>query len=151
VETLLLVAEHRVSKTIGRIKEKAFQGSTMTDARNVLGEPLHICCTAPMTGYYRDGKCNTGGGDMGAHVVCAQVTEEFLAFTQSRGNDLSTPMPAFNFPGLKPGDRWCLCASRWKEALDAGAAPPVVLSATHASALEYVSLSELKQHAIDLG
>ncbi|WAL60577.1 DUF2237 family protein [Thermocoleostomius sinensis] len=121
----------------------------MTEARNVLGGTLELCCTDPMTGYYRDGKCNTGGGDMGAHVVCAQVTEEFLAFTQSRGNDLSTPMPMFNFPGLKPGDRWCLCASRWKEALDAGVAPPVVLTATHASALEYVSLEELKRYAVD--
>lgn len=121
----------------------------MTEARNVLDGKLEICCTDPMTGFYRDGKCSTGGGDMGAHVVCAQVTEEFLAFTQFRGNDLSTPMPMFNFPGLKPGDRWCLCASRWKEALDAGMAPPIVLAATHASALEYVSLTELKQHAID--
>lgn len=123
----------------------------MTEAQNVLNGKLEICCTAPMTGFYRDGKCSTGAGDMGAHVVCAQMTEDFLQFTQSRGNDLSTPMPMFDFPGLKPGDRWCLCASRWKEALDAGIAPPVVLSATHASALEYVSLSELKQHAIDLG
>jgi len=86
---------------------------------------------------------------MGAHIVCAQVTEEFLAFTKSRGNDLSTPVPTFNFPGLKPGDRWCLCAARWKEALDAGVAPPVVLSATHALAVEYISLDELKQHALD--
>lgn len=120
----------------------------MTEARNVIGGELEICCTAPMTGFYRDGKCNTGGGDFGAHVVCAEVTEEFLAFTKSRGNDLSTPAPMSNFPGLKPGDRWCLCATRWQEALDAGVAPPVVLSATHASALEYVSLDELKQHAL---
>lgn len=120
----------------------------MTEARNVLGSPLEICCTSPMTGFYRDGSCNTGGGDMGAHVVCAQMTEEFLAFTRARGNDLSTPVPAFNFPGLKPGDRWCLCALRWKEALDAGMAPPVVLESTHASALEYVSLNELKSQAI---
>ncbi|HEY9762858.1 MAG TPA: DUF2237 domain-containing protein [Trichocoleus sp.] len=116
-------------------------------ARNVLGGELECCCTSPMTGFYRDGFCSTGGGDVGAHVVCAQVTAEFLAFTKARGNDLSTPVPAFSFPGLKPGDRWCLCASRWKEALDAGAAPPVVLEATHALALEYVSLDELKQHA----
>ncbi|GAA6614587.1 DUF2237 family protein [Scytonema sp. NUACC26] len=122
----------------------------MTEAKNVLGQQLEMCCTSPMTGYYRDGKCNTGGGDYGAHVVCAQVTEEFLAFTKSRGNDLSTAVPAFNFPGLKPGDKWCLCASRWKEALDAGVAPPIVLSATHASALEYVSLDELKQYAVDV-
>ena len=102
-----------------------------------------------MTGYYRDGKCNTGGGDYGAHVVCAQVTAEFLTFSKQRGNDLTSPVPLFNFPGLKPGDRWCLCASRWKEALDAGVAPPIVLSATHVSALEYVSEEELKQYALD--
>ncbi|MEB3357795.1 MAG: DUF2237 domain-containing protein [Synechococcales bacterium] len=120
----------------------------MAEASNVLGGELQICCTSPMTGYYRTGRCDTGAGDMGAHVVCAEMTEEFLAFTKARGNDLSTPMPLYNFPGLKPGDRWCLCASRWKEALDAGVAPPVVLEATHASALEYVSVSELKQHAV---
>ncbi len=120
----------------------------MSLAKNVLGSDLEICCTAPMTGFYRDGSCRTGGGDMGAHVVCAQMTDEFLQFTRLRGNDLSTPMPAFRFPGLKAGDRWCLCASRWKEALDAGAAPPVVLESTHISALEYVSLDELKQFAI---
>lgn len=121
----------------------------MADARNVLGDELQLCCTSPMTGFYRDGKCSTGGGDYGAHVVCAQMTTEFLQFTKTRGNDLSTPMPMFDFPGLKPGDRWCLCASRWKEALDAGVAPPVVLASTHASALEYVSLNELKEYAID--
>ncbi len=121
----------------------------MTEARNVLGGPLETCCTDPVTGFYRDGKCNTGAGDFGAHVVCAQVTEAFLEFTRSRGNDLTTPAPAFGFPGLKPGDRWCLCAARWKEALDAGAAPPVVLASTHALALEYISLDDLKQHAVD--
>jgi uncharacterized protein (DUF2237 family) len=120
----------------------------MTEASNVLGGKLELCCTSPMTGYYRDGKCNTGAGDFGAHIVCAQVTEEFLTYSRLVGNDLSTPVPEFNFPGLKPGDRWCLCASRWKQALNAGVAPPVVLSATHASALEYVSMSELKQYAI---
>ena len=123
--------------------------AVMTSARNVLGGELETCCTSPMTGFYRDGKCSTGAGDVGAHIVCAQVTEEFLAFTKSRGNDLSTPVPTFNFPGLKPGDRWCLCAARWKEALDAGVAPPVVLSATHALAVEYIALDELKQHALD--
>jgi uncharacterized protein (DUF2237 family) len=121
----------------------------MTEARNVLGGTLQTCCTSPMTGYYRDGKCNTGGGDYGAHLVCAQVTQQFLVFSKARGNDLSTPVPGFGFPGLKPGDRWCLCASRWKEALDDGMAPPVVLEATHASALEYVSISELQPYAID--
>lgn len=122
----------------------------MTEARNVIGGKLESCCTSPMTGFYRDGTCNTGGGDFGAHVVCAELTEEFLAFTKSKGNDLSTPAPMFDFPGLKPGDRWCLCAARWKEALDAGVAPPVILSATHAVAVEYVSLDELKQHAADV-
>lgn len=122
----------------------------MTEARNVLGGKLETCCTDPMTGYYRDGKCSTGAGDMGAHLVCAQLTEEFLSFTKSRGNDLSTPMLEYNFPGLKPGDCWCLCASRWKEAMDAGVAPPVVLAATHALMVEYVSLSELKQYAVDI-
>lgn len=122
----------------------------MTEARNVLGGKLETCCTSPMTGFYRDGKCNTGGGDEGAHVVCSQMTEEFLEFTKSRGNDLSTPVPAFDFPGLKPGDQWCLCAARWTEARDAGVAPPLILSATHASALEYASVEELKQHALDL-
>ncbi|MEG5140337.1 MULTISPECIES: DUF2237 family protein [unclassified Microcoleus] len=122
----------------------------VTEATNVLGGKLETCCTSPMTGYYRDGKCNTGGGDFGAHTVCAQLTEDFLQFTKSNGNDLSTPVPAFNFPGLKPGDCWCLCASRWKEAMDAGCAPRVVLSATHVLTLEYVSLDELKEHAADL-
>jgi len=122
----------------------------MATASNVLGTPLETCCTSPMTGFYRDGTCNTGGGDFGAHTVCTQVTADFLVFSKARGNDLSTPVPAFDFPGLKPGDRWCLCASRWKEALDAGMAPPVVLASTHASTLEYVSLSDLKQYALDL-
>ncbi len=121
----------------------------MGNAQNVLGSALQTCCTSPMTGFYRDGFCNTGAGDMGAHVVCAQMTAEFLAFSKAQGNDLTTPMPAYEFPGLKPGDCWCLCASRWKEALDAGMAPPVVLAATHAAALEYANLDELKQYALD--
>ncbi|PZV07788.1 MAG: DUF2237 domain-containing protein [Leptolyngbya sp.] len=120
----------------------------MTTATNVLGTPLAPCCTSPMTGFYRDGCCNTGAGDMGVHVVCAQMTPEFLAFTKAQGNDLSTPMPAFQFPGLKPGDRWCLCAPRWQEALEAGVAPPVILDATHASAVEHVALADLKDHAL---
>lgn len=122
----------------------------MTEAKNVLGGSLQTCCTSPMTGFYRDGLCNTGAGDRGAHVVCAQVTAQFLDYTKAQGNDLSTPVPAFHFPGLKPGDRWCLCASRWKEAFEDGMAPPVVLEATHVSALEYVTLEELQQHTIDL-
>lgn len=117
-------------------------------ARNVLGDELQSCCRSPMTGYYRDGFCSTGAGDTGIHVVCAQLTAEFLEFTKSRGNDLSTPVPLYDFPGLKPGDRWCLCAARWKEALDAGVAPPVVLASTHAAALEYATLTDLKQHAV---
>lgn len=120
----------------------------MTDAKNVLGEALEICCTSPLTGFYRTGKCSTGGGDLGAHIICAQMTATFLEFTKQRGNDLSTPAPEFGFPGLKPGDRWCLCASRWKEALDAGVAPPVILSATHALAIEYVSLDQLQAHKL---
>ncbi|MCC5626038.1 DUF2237 family protein [Nostoc sp. CHAB 5715] len=120
----------------------------MTEAKNVIGGNLEVCCTSPITGFYRDGFCRTGGQDFGSHVVCAEVTSEFLEFTKSHGNDLSTPVADFNFPGLKPGDRWCLCASRWQEALNAGVAPPVILSATHARALEMVSLDELKKHAL---
>ncbi|MEO0490155.1 MAG: DUF2237 domain-containing protein [Cyanobacteria bacterium P01_A01_bin.123] len=120
----------------------------MSTASNVLGSPLEPCSLDPMTGFYRDGCCNTGAGDMGTHTVCAQMTAEFLSYTKAQGNDLSTPVPGFNFPGLKPGDRWCLCAPRWKEALDDGVAPPVILEATHAATLEYVSLDDLKHHAI---
>ena len=101
-----------------------------------------------MTGFYRDGYCRTGPGDYGLHTVCIEVTKEFLAFSRAMGNDLSTPAPHYQFPGLIEGDRWCLCVSRWKEALDAGMAPAVVLSATHISALEFVSLEELKAHAV---
>jgi len=121
----------------------------MADGKNVLGGPLEVCCTSPMTGFYRDGICSTGARDVGVHVVCAQMTEEFLTYTKAQGNDLSTPVPAFSFPGLKAGDRWCLCASRWKEAFDDGVAPPVVLASTHVAALEYVTLADLKQHAIE--
>ncbi len=116
---------------------------------NVLGGELQTCSTAPMTGFYRDGCCATGPEDLGTHVVCAQVTAEFLAFTASRGNDLSTPRPHYDFPGLKPGDRWCLCALRWREALAAGVAPPVVLAATNAIALHYVARADLMAHALD--
>jgi uncharacterized protein (DUF2237 family) len=119
-------------------------------ARNVLGERLRTCCTDPMTGFYRNGRCDTGPQDVGLHVVCAEMTAEFLAFSKSRGNDLSTPVPAFGFPGLKPGDRWCLCAGRWQEALEAGMAPRVVLAATHEAALDVVTLDDLKRHALDL-
>jgi uncharacterized protein (DUF2237 family) len=117
--------------------------------RNVLGGPLVSCSTDPMTGWYRDGCCQTDDADVGRHVVCAVMTEEFLSFTHSRGNDLSNPAPAVGFPGLAPGDRWCLCVDRWREALEAGVAPPVVLAATHSAALEVVSLDDLEAHAID--
>ncbi len=122
----------------------------MSDANNVLGEALELCSTDPMTGFTRSGACETGPEDIGSHTVCAVVTAEFLEFSRSRGNDLTTPAPHLGFAGLKPGDRWCLCAARWKEALDAGCAPRVALRATHARALEVVDMASLKAHAIDL-
>ncbi len=118
------------------------------EPRNVLGTPLELCCQDPKTGFYRDGYCRTDAHDQGRHVICAEMTEAFLAFTQSRGNDLSTPRPEFDFPGLQPGDRWCLCALRWKEALDAGVAPPVMLASCHEKVLDYVTLASLEAHAI---
>jgi uncharacterized protein (DUF2237 family) len=118
-------------------------------ARNVLGGALLPCSVAPLTGFFRDGCCNTGPHDHGLHVVCAQVTAEFLAFSQRRGNDLSTPRPEYGFAGLQPGDRWCLCAARWEEARRAGFAPPVLLEATHIAALSVVDLAHLKTHALD--
>jgi uncharacterized protein len=120
------------------------------DSVNVFGEPLLNCSDDPLTGFYRDGCCNSGPDDRGRHVVCAIMTAAFLEFSRSRGNDLSTPRPELGFPGLKPGDRWCLCADRWREAFEAGAPPRVVLSATHRLALEHVDLTDLKRHAIDL-
>jgi uncharacterized protein (DUF2237 family) len=122
----------------------------MDQAKNVLGEPLETCSERPRTGFTRSGSCETGPEDLGSHTVCAQVTPEFLEFSRGRGNDLATPVPAFGFPGLKPGDRWCLCAARWQEALEAGLAPRVALRATHERALEVVSLADLKTHALDL-
>ncbi len=119
-------------------------------AKNVLGEPLESCSTDPMTGFYRDGCCNTGKEDTGLHLVCTIMTDEFLDFSQERGNDLSTPMPQYGFPGLVQGDRWCLCVLRWKEAFQAGVAPQVVLAATHISTLEFVDLSDLANHAVDV-
>ncbi len=116
---------------------------------NVLGGELVPCSTDPLTGYYRTGCCESRGDDPGMHVVCAEMTAEFLTFSQSRGNDLITPMPQYGFPGLRPGDRWCLCASRWQEALEAGVAPPVHLAATHVQALEFCSLDDLRAHALD--
>ena len=121
----------------------------MPEAKNVLGQPLETCSLDPKTGFYRDGCCNTGPTDMGLHLVCAKMTDEFLEFSADRGNDLITPVPAYGFPGLKAGDRWCLCVERWKEALESGVAPPVRLSATHISALEFVDLDQLQALAID--
>lgn len=120
-----------------------------TPAKNVYGEPLASCCTDPMTGFYRDGFCNTGKADVGTHVMCAVVSEEFLSFTAARGNDLSTPRPEYQFPGLKPGDGWCLCALRWREAHEAGKAPKLRLHATHEKALEFVPLEVLEQYSAD--
>ncbi|MFQ5626794.1 MAG: DUF2237 family protein [Methyloligellaceae bacterium] len=118
--------------------------------RNVFGEPIELCSNRPMTGFYRTGCCHTGADDVGLHTVCVEMTAEFLAFSKMRGNDLSTPLPEFGFPGLEPGDRWCLCAERWKEALEAGMAPRVILRATHAATLKVVPLEDLKRYAIDL-
>jgi uncharacterized protein (DUF2237 family) len=123
----------------------------MSKARNVLGGPLAVCCTRPMTGFYRTGSCETGRDDLGSHTVCAEVTAAFLEFSREAGNDLSTPRPEFGFPGLKPGDRWFVCAARWKEAADAGFGPPVVLASTHERALDVVTLDELRAHALELG
>lgn len=120
----------------------------MPKGKNVLGTDLAICCRSPRTGFYRTGFCDTGPGDVGLHIVCARMTAEFLEFSRDQGNDLSTPVPEWNFPGLRPGDCWCLCAARWKEALEAGMAPPVNLEATHISTLEFVSLEELEAHAV---
>jgi hypothetical protein len=121
----------------------------MSEQKNVLGSPLETCSGEPLTGFYRTGCCETGPDDLGVHAVCAVMTEEFLEFSRRRGNDLSTPNPMWGFPGLKPGDRWCLCAARWQEALDAGLAPPVILGATNESALEVVGYVDLLEHAID--
>jgi uncharacterized protein (DUF2237 family) len=120
-------------------------------ARNVLGGTLLPCSVAPLTGFWRDGCCNTGPGDVGLHVVCAEMTAEFLAFSARVGNDLSTPRPEYGFAGLAPGDRWCLCAPRWEEARLAGVAPPVLLEATHEAALQVTSRADLLAHAADRG
>ena len=119
-------------------------------SRNVFGDPLQPCSRSPMTGFFRNSCCDTSPEDVGSHTVCIVATAEFLQFSKAMGNDLSTPMPDFGFEGLKPGDRWCLCAPRWKEAFDANQAPRVVLRATHQGALEFCSLAELKSRAIDL-
>lgn len=122
----------------------------MSRASNVLGQPLQPCSFDPLTGFYRDGCCHTGPGDHGLHTVCTVMTADFLSFSQAAGNDLSTAVPEFGFPGLKPGDRWCLCVTRWMEAFEAGCAPHVVLEATHISALEFVSLEDLQSYAVGM-
>jgi uncharacterized protein (DUF2237 family) len=125
-------------------------GRRPVSALNVLGEPLEICSARPMTGFYRDGCCNTAKEDVGSHTVCVVMTAEFLQFSKARGNDLSTPVPEFGFPGLQAGDRWCLCAPRWQEAFEVNKAPRVVLRATHEGALTYCALADLKRFAVDL-
>jgi len=131
------------------LEPKGF-GRGENPSRNVFGDPLQTCSLAPKTGFFRNGCCDTGPEDVGSHTVCVELTEEFLQFSKLRGNDLSTPQPDFGFPGLKAGDRWCLCAPRWQEAFEENRAPRVVLRATHEGALEYCSLADLKRHAIDL-
>ena len=132
------------------LRDTSSNGGGRPSARNVLGERLETCSNNPMTGFFRDGCCNTDHEDIGSHTVCAVMTAAFLDFSRSRGNDLSTPMPEFGFAGLKSGDRWCLCAPRWQEALEAGQAPRVVLRATHEGALEHCALADLKRFAVDL-
>lgn len=143
----MLPSERRTLPGESVMREEA---SAPEPSRNVLGEPLATCGTRPLTGFFRTGCCDTSREDLGSHTVCAVMTAEFLEFSKSRGNDLSTPRPEYGFPGLGPGDRWCLCAPRWQEALEAGMAPRVVLAATHERALDYVSFADLKRHAIDL-
>ena len=135
----------RYDRAMARVTELGMDASV-----NVFGEKLETCSERPMTGFFRDGCCNTSDDDLGSHTVCVQVTATFLEFSRFRGNDLSTPRPEFGFAGLKPGDRWCLCAARWKEAYDAGMAPRVYLRATHQRALEIVSLDVMREFAADL-
>ena len=133
------------------LRESVGKGGGPSGApRNVLGDRLEVCSINPMTGFFRDGCCDTSREDVGSHTVCAVMTEACLEFSRSRGNDLSTPVPEFGFPGLKPGDRWCLCAPRWQEAMEAGQAPRVALRATHEAALRHCSLADLKRFAADL-
>ena len=142
--------QHRYAETAMLRDESGHGGGRRSAPRNVLGEQLEICSMSPMTGFFRDGCCNTAQQDFGSHTVCVIMTAAFLEFSRSRGNDLSTPMPEYGFPGLKPGDRWCLCAPRWQEALEAGQAPRVVLRATQEGALDHCSLPDLKRFAVDL-
>lgn len=132
------------------LQEDSGKGGGPNGPRNVLGEPLETCSLEPMTGFFRDGCCDTSREDRGSHTVCALVTASFLEFSKSRGNDLSTPVPEYGFPGLQPGDRWCLCAPRWREAFEAQCAPRVVLRATHHGALEHCTLADLKRFAVDI-
>lgn len=125
----------------------AYLAAMAIETRNVLGTVLQTCSLEPLTGWNRDGCCRSGAGDHGVHVVCVRVTQPFLEFSKLNGNDLSTPRAEYGFPGLKPGNQWCLCAARWQEAFEAGFAPSVVLEATHESALEFIDLASLKQHA----
>jgi len=129
--------------------DDAGDGSGRQPSRNVLGGVLAPCSEDPVTGFFRNGRCDTGPGDLRSHTVCAVMTAAFLAFSRARGNDLSTPMPQYGFAGLQPGDRWCLCAPRWQEALEAGQAPDVVLAATHEGALRYCALEDLRRFAVD--
>ena len=122
----------------------------MTTTRNVLNTPIQVCALEPRTGFYRDGCCQTGADDPGLHLVCAEMSDEFLQVSLDRGNDLITPVEEWGFPGLTAGDRWCICVQRWKEALEAGVAPKVCLEATHISTIEFVDLADLKRHAIDV-
>jgi uncharacterized protein len=124
-----------------------FLKTNFTPMKNIFGEPLQTCCSNPLTGFYRDGSCRTDELDHGSHTVCAIVTAEFLEFSQSKGNDLTTPRPEYQFPGLKPGDKWCLCALRWKEAFEAGAAPKVILEATNEKTLDYININDLIAYA----
>ena len=121
----------------------------MATDKNILGSALQLCCNDPLTGFFRDGFCRTGLDDLGRHVVCARMTREFLEFTRSKGNDLSTPIPEYRFSGLKPGDKWCLCALRWKEAYEAGVAPPIIPEATHIRALDFIPLEILQVFSLD--
>ena len=132
------------------LRDESNGGGRRAQPHNVLGGLLELCSINPMTGFYRDGCCDTGRQDIGSHTVCAVMTADFLTFSKARGNDLSTPMPEFGFRGLEPGDRWCLCAPRWQEAFEAGQAPRVVLRATHEGALDYCALADLKRFAVDL-
>ncbi|HEY2464487.1 MAG TPA: DUF2237 domain-containing protein [Steroidobacteraceae bacterium] len=132
------------------LREDTNDGGGRPNARNVLGERLEVCSLKPMTGFFRDGCCDTSREDVGSHTVCAVMTAGFLAYSKSRGNDLSTPVPEFGFSGLQPGDRWCLCAPRWQEAFNAGQAPRVALRATHEGALAHCSLADLKRFAVDI-